>query len=121
MFAGMAALDFVYRPVPDLQTALAFYRDTLGWEEGWREGDGTATVKFPNSEVQLMLDVDAQGTAQPGPVLSVDDVRQWLADRGGTIKIGLEPAEIPGGWWAAVEDPFGNFLYVLDQSTADAG
>ena len=111
----------MYLPVPDLTCALAFYRDTLGWAERWREGDTTATVKFPGGSVQLMLDVDTDGTARPGPMLIVDDCRAGLAERDGTFKVVREPAEIPGGWWAAFEDPFGNVVYVGDQSAAADG
>jgi catechol 2,3-dioxygenase-like lactoylglutathione lyase family enzyme len=116
----MATFEFMYLPVPDLPKALDFYRDTLGWEEGWREGDGTATVSFPGGSTQLMLDADAGGDAKPGPILVVDSVQEWLAERAGALKVGLEPTPIPGGWWGAFEDPFGNLVYVLDQSTADA-
>ncbi|MEP7112791.1 MAG: VOC family protein [Ilumatobacteraceae bacterium] len=117
----MTTFDFMYLPVPDLTAALAFYRDTLGWEEGWREGDTTATIKFPGASVQLMLDVDADGTGRPGPMLAVDDCRAWLAERIGMFEVVGDPAEIPGGWWAAFEDPFGNVVYVVDQSTATDG
>ena len=88
----MATLNIMYLPVPDLTAALAFYRDTLGWEEGWREGDATATVKFPGGSVQLMLDVDTDGTARPGPMLIVDDCRAWLAERDGTVRTVVEVA-----------------------------
>jgi hypothetical protein len=35
---------------------LALYRDELGWEEAWREGDTTVSLKLPGTDVQLMLD-----------------------------------------------------------------
>jgi predicted enzyme related to lactoylglutathione lyase len=113
----MASIDLFYLPVPDLTAALAYYRDTLGWQESWREGDTTAALTPPGGGAQLMIDVDTQGDARPGPIVVVDDARSWIADRD-TLKVTLEPTQIPGGWWAAFDDPFGNAVYVLDQSTA---
>ena len=49
-------LEFLYAPTRDLQVSLALYRDELGWEEAWREGDSTVSLKLPGSDVQLMLD-----------------------------------------------------------------
>ena len=115
----MTELAFHYLPVPELQPALAFYRDTLGWKEGWREGDHTVTLTMPGVEIQLMIDVDPERVGKPGPMLMVDDVRSWIAERQ-ELTVWLEPVEIPGGWWAGFQDPHGNPVYVLDQSTADA-
>ena len=114
----MSTVEFFYLPVPDLQPALAFYREGLGWEEGWREGDTTVSLALPGSAVQLMVDKD-DNTLGPGPVLVVDDVREWIGRRRDTLDVRREPHEIPGGWWAGFCDPFGNAVYVLDQSTAD--
>jgi predicted enzyme related to lactoylglutathione lyase len=115
----MTALEFLYLPVPELAPALAFYRDELGWEEGWREGETTVALAMPGSAVQLMVDVDAEGRS--GPVFVVDDVRAWITARRDTIDVWLEPNEIPGGWWAGFSDPFGNPVYVLDQSAENPG
>jgi predicted enzyme related to lactoylglutathione lyase len=114
----MTTLGFFYLPVPELAPALAFYRDTLGWTEGWREGDHTVTLAMPGTEVQLMVDVDGERVNRPGPMLLVDDVKAWIAARRDELTMWLEPLEIPGGWWAGFEDPHGNAVYVLDQSTA---
>jgi catechol 2,3-dioxygenase-like lactoylglutathione lyase family enzyme len=34
-------LEFLNVPTRDLQASLALYRDELGWQEAWREGDST--------------------------------------------------------------------------------
>ena len=45
----MSKVEFLYLPVPELAPALAFYRDKLGWTEGWREGDHTVSLAMPGS------------------------------------------------------------------------
>lgn len=114
----MEKFDLLYLPVPDLKAALGFYRDTLGWKEGWREGETTATLQLPGVETQLMLDVDAEGRFRPGPILLCDSVPAFRKAHP-ELTFSLEPSEIPGGWWGAFDDPFGNPVYVLDQSSAD--
>jgi catechol 2,3-dioxygenase-like lactoylglutathione lyase family enzyme len=111
-------LDMLYLPVPDLPKALAFYRDTLGWDEAWREGDTTASLQMPGTQTQLMLDVLVDEVPRPGPIFLVDDVRAFRREQEGTLSFWLEPTEIPGGHWAGFEDSFGNAMYVLDQADA---
>jgi catechol 2,3-dioxygenase-like lactoylglutathione lyase family enzyme len=115
-------LIFVYQPVADMKQALSLYRDTLGWEEAWREGETTTALQLPGSEVQLMLDLDdGSGKAAPGPVFEVDSVREFQAARRDQLRFRQEPNEIPGGFWGAFEDPSGNVVYLLDQSTGGGG
>ena len=116
----MSTIEFFYLPVRDLEQALAFYRDTLGWVEAWREGETTASVQMPGDQVQLMIDAVDDDVLRPGPVVTVDDVRGWHAEHLETVKFWREPAPIPGGYWAAFEDGLGNAVYVADQSTADS-
>lgn len=52
-------------PVTNLRAALALYRDRLGWQEAWREGEGTVALKLPGSDVQLMLDLSEEFAAAP--------------------------------------------------------
>jgi predicted enzyme related to lactoylglutathione lyase len=112
----MSTVGFYYLPVPELAPALAFYRDALGWTEGWREGDHTVALEMPGVTAQLMIDVDPERVGRPGPMLVVEDVRTWISERRDALTVWLEPIEIPGGWWAGFEDPHGNAVYVLDQS-----
>ena len=51
-------LVFLHHPVENLEASLAFYRDTLGFKEAWREEEHTVAFKIPNSEVELLLDYD---------------------------------------------------------------
>jgi catechol 2,3-dioxygenase-like lactoylglutathione lyase family enzyme len=116
-------LGFFYLPVADLKEALALYRDTLGWPEAWREGETTASLELPGSEVQLMLDQQDEAgreTYRPGPIFVVDSVAAFHARHGDELRFRFGPTEIPGGFWGAFEDPSGNVAYVLDQSTDEA-
>jgi predicted enzyme related to lactoylglutathione lyase len=105
-------LAFVYSPTTDLPAALAYYRDVLGLDEAWREGDETVVFALPDSDVQLMVSVDS---GPGGPIYLVDDVREFLAAH---PHIEAEPMDIPGGTMASFTDPAGNTMSVLDQRHA---
>ena len=104
-----------YIPTTDLVASLESFR-SLGFTEVWREGDTTAAVVLPGSEVQVMLDTDDAG-APAGPMFTVDSVTAFHASRPATLSVLEEPSEIPGGFWAAYRDAGGATLYVIDQST----
>jgi catechol 2,3-dioxygenase-like lactoylglutathione lyase family enzyme len=116
-------LEFLVTPTTDLQASLALYRDQLGWEEAWREGEATVALRIPGSDVQLMLqlvdDLQAPGS-RPGPLFVVDSVERFAAGRPAGLAPLTEVEEIPGGYMATFADPAGNAVHVLDQST-DAG
>lgn len=113
-------LEFLYAPTRDLQAALALYRDSLGWEEAWREGDATVSLNLPGTDVQLMLDQADSGAAS-GPIFVVDSVAEFSAGRPSELRVRDELEEIPGGFMASFEDPSGNVIYVLDQSREATG
>lgn len=70
-------LTFLYAPAPDLAAGAAFYRDSLGLEEAWRNGDVTVAFWSPGRVVQVMVST----TDQPaGPMYLVDDLTRWTAD-----------------------------------------
>lgn len=111
-----------YVPVADLKPALAFYRDALGWDETWREGELTVGLQMPGTDVELMLDQDPSDP-RPSPFFQVDDVRAFYTEKSGTLRFVAEPIEIPPGWTAAFEDPAGNLIRILDttkEGAADA-
>ena len=111
-------LEFLYAPTRDLEAALALYRDELGWQEVWREGDSTVSLQLPGTEVQLMLDAaDPDGGSAFGPIFVLDDVKRFFAERPAALRANGEPDEIPGGFLATFQDPSGNTIYVMDQST----
>ena len=113
-------LEFLYAPTRDLAAALALYRDELGWEEAWREGELTVSLKLPGTDVQLMLvATEPDGDDAFGPIFVLDDVKRFFAQRPAALRAGGEPEEIPGGFLATFQDPSGNTLYVMDQSTEE--
>jgi predicted enzyme related to lactoylglutathione lyase len=114
-------LEFLYTPTRDLQASLALYRDELGWEEAWREGESTVSLKLPGTDVQLMLDATDDGEGAFAPLFVLDDVRRFNAKRPDGLRMTSEPQEIPGGYLATFEDPSGNAIYVMDQSLDAAG
>lgn len=107
-------LTFVYAPVSDLAPALAFYRDTLGLDELWREGDTTVGFALPGSDVGVMVGVD---TEPPGPMYLVDDAAAWVAAHP-DLTPATPLAEIPDGAVVRYFDPAGNSFYVFDQKGA---
>ncbi|MEO4055055.1 VOC family protein [Solibacillus sp. CAU 1738] len=106
-------LLFMDYPVKDLKEALAFYRDVLGFEEAWREGDHTVALKLPGSDVQLMIENDEIGLT-PGAVFLVDNVDKYYEDNKETLNFIKEPVDIPPGRYAIFQDNSGNLLRILD-------
>jgi len=108
-------LAFIYMPVTDVERALAVYRDKLGWEEAWREGESTVALRLPGTDVELMIDHSDSGY-KSGPVLEVESVAAFRDENDGALRARGEPDEIPGGFFGSFEDPFGNVLHAVDQS-----
>ena len=80
------------------------------------EGDTTAALALPGSDVQLMIDAhDAQ--APVGPIFVVESLATFHAGRPESLTVVEEPSEIPGGFQAIYREPGGAILYVIDQST----
>ncbi len=109
-------LEFLLAPTSDLEASLALYRDGLGCEEVWREGDATVALTLPGTDVQLMLDAN-DPTAPVGPLFVVDSVQEFDTTRPDALRVVHEPSEIPGGFMATYQDPAGATIYVMDQST----
>lgn len=109
-------LEFLYAPTADLPASLALYRDVLGCNEIWREGDTTVALSLPGTDVQLMLDAN-DPSAPVGPLFVVDNVTAFHTSRPDGLQVVDEPSEIPGGFMATYKDPDGATIYVMDQST----
>ena len=109
-------LEFCYLPTSDLAASLRLYRDALGFDELWREGEQTVGLAIPGNEAALMIDGAGLDGWGPGPIFGVDSVRDFHAEHA-ELDVVTEPFEIPGGYLMAARDPAGNMLYVIDQST----
>ncbi len=113
----MLKLAFVYYPVADLSAALRFYRDELGFEEAWREGEGTAGLVLPGASARLMLDVNVDDVeGRPGAVFQVDSVDAFYRTHQGHYAWPQMPVDVPGRRWAIFEDPTGNLVRLIDES-----
>ena len=86
-------LEFIYAPTSDLLGSLALYRDGLGCEEVWREGDNTVALTMTGTDVQLMLDAN-DPNAPMGPLFVVESVEAFHASRPTGLLVSTEPAEI---------------------------
>ena len=107
-------VDAVTVPVPDLDRGIAFYGDVLGHELIWRnEAAGQAGLRTPESSTEIVL-TTRQGYEPDWKVASADAAAAVFDANGG--KVLVEPADIPIGRLAVVEDPFGNRLVLLDST-----
>lgn len=110
-------LTYLYQPVDDLPSAVGFYRDVLGLDESWREGETTAAFALPGTEVELMLDVPPGDGPEwkAGGFFAVDSVDTFVAEHPDVKWVG-EVIDIPGGRSVTFLDPAGNAIHLLDQS-----
>ena len=107
-------IDAVTIPVPDLDSGLRFYRDSLGHQLLWRNDKiGQAGLALPDSDTEIVL-TTRQRYEPDWLVASVDAAVQGVRDAGGEVI--TEPFDIPVGRVAVVRDPFGNALVLLDLS-----
>ncbi|ACQ78917.1 Glyoxalase/bleomycin resistance protein/dioxygenase [Beutenbergia cavernae DSM 12333] len=113
-------LTYLYVVVDDFAPALAFYRDELGLDEAWREGEGTVAFALPGSDVQIMVDKRLDDGAQwsTGPMYQVDDLDAWVREHPGVPALAPEIAA-PDARIRAFRDPGGNVFHLL-QVTGDA-
>lgn len=110
------ALTYVYLPVTDLSAARTFYRDTLGLEESWREGEMACAFKLPGTTVQLMLNqTTAADPDTAGLVFTIAAVDPFFHEQQANIAFTGQPQAIPGnGRWVAAKDVSGHGLYFAD-------
>jgi catechol 2,3-dioxygenase-like lactoylglutathione lyase family enzyme len=106
-------LTFVYLPASDLRPAIAFYRDTLGLDEAWREGDHTVAFALPGTDIALMIGNEPEPA---GPLFLVDSVRAFYDENRSALRFRFEPRDIPPGWYTIFDDPAGNPIRVMDVS-----
>ncbi len=106
-------VDCVLFYVPDLEDALAFYRDRLGHPLIWRTS-AAAGLKMPDTDTEIVLVVGQRGTEIDFLVPSVDEAAQEFEKAGGTIVV--PPFDIQIGRGVVVKDPWGHAYVLLDLS-----
>ncbi len=109
----------VYYVVPDMNAALAFYRDTLGLAIKFQDGD--KWTQFDVGGTQVALATPAPGQVDPGQnatvVLQVDDL---TATRAQLAAQDIAVSEIIGmgghGSFFTCRDPAGNVVQFFARS-----
>jgi lactoylglutathione lyase len=106
-------LDCVRLHVPDLDAALAFYRDRLGHRLIWRT-EHAVGLGMPDTDAELVLHTDDGGEEIDFLVDSADEAASQIVEAGG--KIITPPFDIQIGRCVVVQDPWGNEMVLLDMS-----
>ncbi|MDF2700418.1 MAG: hypothetical protein K0Q49_1976 [Haloplasmataceae bacterium] len=108
-------LVFLYQPVKNIEESMAYYKGVLGFEEAWREGEHTAALKLPNSDVKLMIEDDGS-ESEVGGMFLVDSVDKYYKENKEKIEFVKKPMDIPPGRYATFKDISGNIIRILDFS-----
>jgi predicted enzyme related to lactoylglutathione lyase len=104
-------IDCYRLPVSDLDSALAFYRDSLGHELVWRT-ESAAGLRLREDGAELVLQAERPGQETDLLVDSVPAAVERFVAAGGRVI--AAPFDIQIGKCAVVADPFGNVLVMLD-------
>jgi len=106
-------IDCIMLYVPDLDEAIAFYRDRLGHRLVWRTPDA-AGLNMPNTDAEIVLQTGRKGTEIDLLVSSADEAAREFEKAGG--KIIVPPFDIQIGRCVVVKDPWDHELVLLDMS-----
>ena len=106
-------IDCVMVRVEDLDGGVAFYTQAFGLRVLWRD-EASAGMGLPETDAEVVLhtmDLPAEWAVH----YLVDDVRGTVdAWRRAGRAVVREPLEIAVGWVAALADPYGNAVCILD-------
>lgn len=106
-------VDCVRLPVDNIESGLAFYRDALGLELVWRDGD-SAGLGMPVDGTEIVIHTRGGSPETDLLVQSADEAAQVVAEAGGSLSVA--PFDIRIGRCCVVRDPWGNELVLLDSS-----
>src|SRR4051812_5848619 len=113
-------VDRILLRVPSLTAAVSYYRDVLGMTL-IRQEKNIASFRLPADRAELVLHSDPDLPAEATYYL-VDNVRD-LYKRRSALRLTFTgpPTQVSRGFRAAVKDPFGNVLLLLDRTTEPGG
>lgn len=108
---GTARISHLFVYVDDLDAALAFYRDVLGFDV-FHRGEGSAFLRLPSDTTVLALQSRATAANDRDWMLVIDtediERRRTEITRTGTEISPVEP--VPYGSAAQLRDPEGNLV-----------
>ena len=111
--ALLQSLDCVRLYVPDLDQALAFYRDQLGLSVVWRSSEAIG-LRLPRADAELVLQTERPGQDIDFLVESADEAARQVEQAGGRVVV--PPFDIQIGRCVVVRDPWDNEFILLDMS-----
>ena len=106
-------IDCVRLHVPDLEAALAFYRDRLGHRLIWRTEQAIG-LGMPDADSEIVLHTEAKEPEIDFLVESADEAASRIIEAGG--KVITLPFDIQIGRCVVAQDPWGNEFVLLDIS-----
>ena len=113
-------IDRIILRVPTLASTVGYYRDILGMKL-LQQDSRAAALLMSDGVTEIVLRADPDQPAEEIYYL-VDSVRDLYARRDKLqLKFINPPRPTAHGYRAAVKDPFGNVLMLLDRTTARAG
>src|SRR3954465_15311978 len=109
-------IDRILLRVPSLPAAVRYYTDVLGLKL-IKQDARLANLRFAGDDSELVLHNDPDLPAEATYYL-VDDVRDLYRRREALkLKFTSPPSPVSRGYKAAVRDPFGTVLLLLDRQT----
>jgi lactoylglutathione lyase len=106
-------VDCIRIPVPDLNLALKFYKDSLGHKILWRTNNSIG-LEMSESETEIVIHTESEQFEVDLKVDSAIKAVERFKKAGGTVIV--EPFDIPIGKCVVVKDPWGNKLILLDST-----
>ncbi len=113
-------IDRILLRVPQLESAVRYYRDVVGLKL-LRQEKQMACFGLGDGATELVLH-DSPDLPFQETYYLVDDVRDLYRRREALqLRFVSAPQQVSRGYKAAVKDPFGNVLQLLDRTTESAG
>jgi len=109
-------IDCVMIHVDDLEAATSYYINVFGLRPNWRD-ETSVGLRLPETDAEIVLHCEPDIPENVAVHYLVDDVVaavQFLQQQGCTVL--TEPFDIVIGKCAAIKDPFGTQLYILDMT-----